>query len=79
MRGRGSVAFCCVLFLMTALVVAVPVRLEPGSNGFHYRHGNGSSGAAVPGATVTATSQERGQTYAARRTTPVFIGSPNSP
>ena len=40
-------------------------RLGSGSNGFHYRHGNGSKGAALPGATVTATSQERGQTYTA--------------
>ena len=41
------------------------IRLESGSNGFHYRHGNGSRGCRFTGATVTATSQERGQTYTA--------------
>ncbi len=37
------------------------------------------SGAALPGATVTATSQERGLTYTALTNDSVFIGSPNFP
>ena len=36
MRGRGSVAFCCVLFLMTALVGRRSIRLESGSNRIHH-------------------------------------------
>ena len=65
MRGRGSVAFCCVLFLLTALMVAVPSAWSQEVTASITGTVTDPSGAAVAAATVTATSQERGLTYTA--------------
>lgn len=64
MTGRWFVSFCCVLFLMTALV-AVPFAWSQEVTASITGTVTDPSGAAVAGATVTATSQERGLTYTA--------------
>jgi Carboxypeptidase regulatory-like domain/TonB dependent receptor len=63
MTGRRSVGFCCLMFLLVALVGAVPSAWCQEVTAAIVGTVTDPSGAAVPGATVTATSQERGLTY----------------
>ena len=63
MTGRRSVGFFCVTFLLVALVGAVPSAWCQEVTAAIVGTVTDPSGAAVAGATVTATSQERGLTY----------------
>jgi hypothetical protein len=63
MTGRRSVGFCCVMFLLVALVGAVPSAWCQEVTAAIVGTVTDPSGAAVAGATVTATSQERGLTF----------------
>jgi hypothetical protein len=65
MTGRRSVAFCSVLFLLMALAGAVRSAWSQEVTASITGTVTDPSGAVVAGATVTATSQERGLTYTA--------------
>jgi hypothetical protein len=63
MTGRRLVVFCCVLFLSMALAGAVQSAWSQEVTASITGTVVDPSGAAVVGARVTATSQERGLTY----------------
>ena len=65
MTGRRSVGFCCLMFLWVALVGAVPSAWCQEVTATIVGTVTDPSGAAVAGATVKATSKERGISYAA--------------
>src|SRR5882762_9819282 len=65
MRGRQSVVVCCVLFLLVALMGTVQSAWGQEVTASITGTVTDPSGATVTGATITATSQERGLTYSA--------------
>jgi hypothetical protein len=65
MTGRRSVGFCCVMFLLVALVGAVPSAWCQDVTAAIVGTVTDPSGAAVAGAAVKVTSKERGISYTA--------------
>src|SRR5438552_3137637 len=63
MRGRRSIAFCCVLFVLMALMGAVQSAWSQEVTAAIVGTVTDPSGAPIKGATVTATDTERGTAY----------------
>src|SRR5437588_10719964 len=64
MRGRRSIAFCCVLFVLMALMGAVQSAWSQEVTAAIVGTVTDPSGAPIKGATVTATDTARGTPYA---------------